>query len=705
MNCALLRILVNGQWVDIEIKSDSLSYDLNGSDLTEVGGNSGNLSITGIELMPNENTPHYVLFSGEAEAISNIRGLPIPAYLNVGVTQFSGLFTLTNYSQIDNQYIGDFIGGGADFLAKLDKLCGLDLGVETYSIARVSQIINSTGDYQAVSNNVYYPHIFYGFDNTTPIRGNMPTTMAEWETLNPILPAVYMLAIMNAVRTIAIDSGYTFESQFLATNYAKRVVHPTTKHPKNINRTGVQSAILVSSIYSNALTGNFYIPPVNGTNLRYKINLKASYGTGSPFEYTEQGITTIQIAQPPYPTYPLSNFANPYTRITIPATQNYDFNWQVTSRHPPYLGGTPLYRRGIEIYRNGSMLFTNTNPFSPPNDDAYFVNHSIIQSITLNAGDIIELYYVSHYETNSTSVYGHIASFNFTMKSENGLLRDRQFDVATCLNCESVVDYITGLQAIWNLVFFVDSFNKKVIFDPMFQTTISSTAENAGAFYRNTTKLTDIVEIDCKSGIVNFDDEFEKTNAYRFLFADDSSDPQVSGKELFAYTANFANIPINKTVRIENPLFAPTYSRGGYSYILPYRIEDAGADKSPKYEAQMRILYVQGQIPCTPPYQLVNGANSFNFYPSAVMVDDVNFKSWINYAPLYNGGGLILFFQQWLELMLKGYLVEYNIIIKKQNIDLRTLMEFENAVYILEELSGVSLTDMEKEVTIKLRLK
>lgn len=703
MSCATLRILVNGQWVDIEIKSDSLSYDLNGSDLTEVGGNSGNLSITGIELIPNENTPHYVLFSGEAEAISNIRGLPIPAYLNVGVTQFSGLFTLTNYSQIDNQYIGDFIGGGADFLAKLDKLCGLDLGAETYSIARVSQIINSNGNYQAASNNVYYPHIFYGFDNTTPIRGNMPTTMAEWETLNPILPAVYMLAIMNAVRTIAIDSGYTFESQFLATNYAKRVVHPTTKHPKNINRTGVQSAVLVSSTYSNALTGNFYIPAAVGTTQRYKINLKSFYFS-SAFEYNEQGINTIQITAPLYPTSPNSNFANPFTRITIPATQSYDFSWQVTSRHPPYSQGV-AYIRGIEIFRNGGSIFTNTTPFTPTNNSPYTVNNSIIQSIVLNAGDIIELFYVSFTPLNQTSKDGHIQSFNFTMKSENGLLRDRQFDVATCLNCESVVDYIAGLQAVWNLVFFVDSFNKKVIFDPMFQTTISSTAENAGAFYRNTTKLTDIVEIDCKSGIVDFDDEFEKANAYRFLFADDSSDPQVSGKELFAYTANFANIPINKTVRIENPLFAPTYSRGGYSYILPYRIEDAGADKSPKYEAQMRILYVQGQIPCTPPYQLVNGANSFNFYPSAVMVDDVNFKSWINYAPLYNDGGLILFFQQWLELMLKGYLVEYNVIIKKQNIDLRTLMEFENAIYVLEELSGVSLTDMEKEVTIKLRLK
>jgi hypothetical protein len=124
------------------------------------------------------------------------------------------------------------------FFAKLGNKKIEELNFSEYNHTyNVTNITNSWNNANAGSG-YYYPLIDYG---------NVSTDKQNYD-FRAFRPALFVKDILNKIIT---DNGYTWESNFFNTNFAKRLIVPNNQERLLINKTNVLNDIIGGSVFNN----------------------------------------------------------------------------------------------------------------------------------------------------------------------------------------------------------------------------------------------------------------------------------------------------------------------------------------------------------------------------------------------------------------------------------------------------------------------
>ena len=256
------------------------------------------------------------------------------------------------------------------FFAKLGnkKIEELDFAAYNHTY-NVTNIVNSW-DNASAGSGYYYPLIDYG---------NVSTDKQNYD-YRAFRPALFVKDILNKIIT---DNGYTWESNFFNTNFAKRLIIPN-----NQDR--------LTTVKTQALNGNIgYNFENSAIYAKYTfINLVGD--TFTPGDYDRGAPTSL-------------------TYNSTTAT----FNAAVSMAGRFYInGGYGRIIFDVELLLNGTVINSQRydHTYSVYSNRWYFLNYSYSGSLTLNNNDKIELR--TKRVSTSGGIYitmgnGNVTSINF----------------------------------------------------------------------------------------------------------------------------------------------------------------------------------------------------------------------------------------------------------------------------------------------------
>ena len=187
---------------------------------------------------------------------------------------------------IDNhiiEYEVCLLGELGGFIAKLGnkKLNEIDFSAytHTYSLANIT----ATWDNWAQGYGYYYPLIDYGNVSSITDKGDYD--------FRAFRPALFVREIIDKIIT---DNGYTWESKFFNTTFAKRLLIPNNQKRLLVNKTSALKTTLSGSAPSNVFSKD-YLPIATKTGDTFTIVATSSGGNYTELQYNATGPNTFNV--------------------------------------------------------------------------------------------------------------------------------------------------------------------------------------------------------------------------------------------------------------------------------------------------------------------------------------------------------------------------------------------------------------------------
>lgn len=466
-----------------------------------------------------------------------------------------------------------FYGSNSDWVIKLNPLQLRDLPYDdfTYSYA------NNIGSLDT-------PYVSADY-KTIILKLKDYTTFGQVDGLEDIHPAIYIVALL---RKMFNQIGYTVVSNFLDTNFAKRLIMPVP-------------------ILNKYLQGQYGIDYLNASF--YETGVTMVFG-GAPIICTNQ--TTAPIIG-----------SNPYNTVTGLYTAPQD--------------GFYLFKFKANIYNitiNGvpDFLYTiNSSPsvvlFLSPSltvgNDITVTYETVVQ---LSAGDTLTWIQGGLYDAADADYY--IDVIGEAEIVENTLLNFRYL-----LEDWKCMDLIKGLSHAFNLVFETNEAERKVYIEPsdqyLYEERDPNTRTLENGFYNATKDYTQNVDLLKGGELVS---ETKQSQNFRLKWKEDSNDPTVEALEdlqpmgILQARYVFPNNRFKEGEQVlENPFFAPTLVIADEEIISP-----TTTDKIP----MIPIIWKENYL------ETSTSSETVDRIVPRILITQASNPNWNGVIRLYNGSSV-----------------------------------------------------------------
>lgn len=400
-----------------------------------------------------------------------------------------------------------FFGTNSDWVIRVGdlRLADLPFTAHVYDYPDVL----AAWDYKYPTNDYKY----------LPIKLKDYTTIGQLDVLEDSHPALFIVDILNKIFN---SIGYTMESDFFNTNFAKSLILP----------------IPLLSRYLSGLYGEDY--------LNVSANSSVPQTLVSPFNY----IPFVLDAQSSAPAVGANPFNTGTYQYTVPQNGFYlcRFTAIVTNTISPC--GYGLY-----VTKNGAAATLALPLFQ----NGTFVYESVVQA---NAGDILALRADDVLISNQMDVQAYLEIIG-----EADIVGGITLDFKYLINKDwKAIDFIRGLAHAFNLCFESIEGERKVYIEPADTYLNENRSPNSRSledgFYNSETDLTQYVDLSKGGEIMN---DTKQLDSIRMKWKDDSNDATVEAinenQSLGILEARYV-YPDNRYKKgetvIENPFFAAT---------------------------------------------------------------------------------------------------------------------------------------------------
>jgi hypothetical protein len=362
------------------------------------------------------------------------------------------------------------------------------------------------------------------------------TTFGQADALEDLHPALFIFPLLNKAFNYI---GYTMNSDFFSTDYAKKLMMPIP-------------------ILNKYLQGQYGLDYLN-----------ASFENSNPY-LTDSGgnFTPIGIAVLDNQTYAPAIGANPYNvataRYTFPQdgyylvksyTRIYDLSYSA-----PYIGVQFMAAVVEDLNIVFDWFWGDLTPFTVNREFrferlVYKTAGQFIDFIYVGGGDPINTPLVYYKVDWQNEIIGEAEIVNNTLLNPKYLLQDLR-----------VIDMIKGLAHAFNLVFETNDNTRTVRIEPadtyLLEDRFPNTRVIQDGFYNSQRDYTPYVDLSKGGELVS---DVKNLSNLRLAWEEDSNDPTVAALESQQYLGVFQSryvFPVNRykdgETIIRNPFFAPT---------------------------------------------------------------------------------------------------------------------------------------------------
>lgn len=654
-----LYILTDEGHKELELDSKEnviLNFAL--KDWNTIGGDSNNRDTFSLAINANWTRKNCKTFGIPYNLSVNsnklFRGQKYTAFIEKGASTYKGIIVSliatkeNNVRKIQFQFLGQY----ANWASSLQgcNLCDLRFGEFVSSRAEVENLMADDGIYDG-TNPVYYGLIWSG--EPKPVTFPPTTTTPDYIVLTEQRPQVAAKAVIEAIQQ---KTGIPIESQFFKTDYFRNKWYAHGR--KDIFFEGLTSTLntTIAAGGSGAVEFNFILDDwtlfdgagfVNPTSGIMKLN--------SLFDDSE---VTVKLA----------------IDVNIVTGTPYIF---FTDLSNSYVGGAALQNGLNEIE------FTATIPSDNP-----IAIQIVGGTVDLLAGSFV----------------------SFCMETTRWVENVKTW-ASSVLPCKPINDYIGGLTDSYNLVWFYDIENEKLIVEPKFPTTLP-TGEVIKGFYKYEINSNLNPVFDCANDEINFfvSSEYKRTFIQRFK--SDSNDKFVVEEENSTDYLHASKLELSEKfdtgeTEIENRCFAPTdtdllptpygVTGGNGQPLVPFMINYDPNDDNPtrtaKYNFELRELCKCGTT--AGDWNWYSSGNTLTTYPKLTQVDtDCGINA--GYSDIGNlQGKTSLFFSKDIDIYNNSIIVTIDSFLECPKIEFedlfRTLLWVETncgirGKYIVEEM-------------------
>ena len=440
----MLRLLLDNTEIDL-YENESVNLTLQFSDVRDIAQSAGSFSQTfRVPATPNNLDFFGNIHEPSAVDVINVKE-KIPAELVSGTMPLLRGFCQVKAIYIQKKKYADielvFFGETIDLKSAVGDAKLSDLSLTAYNhVVNLTNIQNSWTSTSGIAPQIRYALIDKGFnwDGFT----NPPWTPTDGLRLSELTPTISAYTIVS---TIFEEAGFTFESDFL-------------EDP---------------DVSSNNF-GKMYVPLYNGA----QAPVSSVFAPTKALVGTDPGVATL--CQPFGSTsYILLELVDDF-----PGCIDAGNNWDNTNHHyeAPFAG---LYRVKVvisyfvgsgsdfnfHIYKNG-IFYEELIDINNGNNDN-IIRQEYVRDIVLEAGDTISFYFWTSevdgscvtqiYSTNNNAVTGP-TSFDIECLTR---YEGQTIDIASNMPDMKQIDFLVGLQKIFNLVFVPDKVRPKhLIIEP-----------------------------------------------------------------------------------------------------------------------------------------------------------------------------------------------------------------------------------------------
>ena len=619
----MLRLILNGHLMDL-YENESVNLTLQFADIQNINSSAGSFSQT--FRLPA--TPNNLDFFGPIDESTSVDGLNlkqrIPAELVSGTVPILSGFCQVKSIYLQKEKYADievvFFSGSVDLRTELGgkMLTELDLSAFNH-VLNISNIQNSWLG-SLFSGDVRYGLIDKGFNWSFP--DNLPWDSSDGIWQGELTPYLRAKNILDAVMD---DAGFTYDSSFL-------------------EATG---------------TGNFseiYMPLYNGLPTPAATTAVTPYArVGLAADYTGTTLAKLNLSDTATGAQDQGdNYAPSTDTYTVPYTGIYQLSL-VYSYSYPAAGSALIY-----IHKNGASFVQVDTAL--PIRQAY--NRYFITTAYLTAGDTIDVRGIVSgtgaviYGNNNT-VAGVRTALSITASDQ---LSGQTIDVAANLPEMKQIDFVLGLQKMFNLVFVPDK-NKPnhLLIEPFTDYTSTGTAKDwtGKVDYDKDVSLIPTTDIQFARydwtylpGLDFVSDAIQKSldrvyGAYRVLdpgndFATGENTVQTTFGQYLTSVIPGSSFPIHRSLKadgtaIDKPLPMLAYYHGlSAEYGSWYGRDDSGATVGPSTLFPSFSNY-SSDTPTVSDRDLNYGVEEPFFTVQATPANTLYFEYWAQYvAELYS---------------------------------------------------------------------
>lgn len=520
--------------------------------------------------------------------------LPFRIEIN-GATRLNGFLqvkkkgiTSNCYGCTVDSYQVSLQGGNSDWFLELRQSRLSDLTNETI-LFNEAEIENGFNADPLATNSGFFFMKFREWENARTVTENDPfggTYQRELESPS-FFEATPFLYIYPLIETAFNNVGYTIESNFLSSDFFRRLIMPVPlpdKMPEEYSENYI-------NFYGSLETQNYPISPLTvNDKIGYNDTIlpPKNIGVWDPilFEYEvpETGFYEIEIQGQAGPEIFNGNF------LAI--------NYIVKNNAIIEIGA------GFSI---GEVFNPVPIPF-PTNEIKNFKD--VYQ---LNKGDIISVYYY-YYSDNPFSIVNNFVRITGEANRQEGL----NIDFSSLLNKYEFLPLLKDITTIFKLGFDTDPDTKKVIIEPLdpylYSDRIANIKESREGYYFINDSIDYSRKIDFKNPIENTINSMEGQFNFSYLSDDDPTISYREQNERFKIYEAIFNSPNgsdrNKTKKIETEFFAKSvhvsdnYTRYPNTQINPqfvlsypfnYVLNPTATAQDVNFDISPRLLYFGGQ--------------------------------------------------------------------------------------------------------------